>query len=111
MVVIHRLAGVDADGRFFTKGDNNPERDPWTISTTDIRGRAAVRLPSVGSAGTYLRGPIGIAGVFGGLAAWVAFGLLDDAERTDAGDDDVRASSRRGGRGRRRRAATSRPAS
>jgi signal peptidase len=105
MVVIHRLHGIAPDGRFVTKGDNNPEPDPWTIAASDIRGRAIVRIPSAGLVGSYLRGPIGIAGIFGGLASWVAFGLLED------GDKPVTASTRRGGRKRLRRAATSRPAS
>jgi signal peptidase len=102
MVVIHRLDGLADDGRFFTKGDNNPERDPWTIATSDIRGTALVRLPSVGALGGYLRGPLGIAGIFGGLAAWVAFGMLDEKDATD----DVRPTSRRVGRTRRQRAVT-----
>jgi hypothetical protein len=98
MVVIHRLDGVADDGRFFTKGDNNDERDPWTIAASDIRGTAFVRLPSVGALGAYARGPLGIAGIFGGLAAWVAFVML--------GDKDVKPSSRRGVLRRRPPAAT-----
>jgi signal peptidase len=103
MVVIHRLDGVAEDGHFFTKGDNNPERDPWTISTSDIRGTSVVRLPSVGAIGGYVRGPLGIAGVFGSLAAWVAFGLLDDKP---APKHALTRSSQRAERRRQRRAAT-----
>ena len=102
MVVIHRIVGVAPQGGFVTQGDNNPEIDPWTITDGDVRGRAVVRLPGVGLASSYVRSPIGIAGIFGGLAAWAVFGLLDES---------VSPASRRGGRGRRRPAATSRPAS
>ena len=102
MVVIHRIVGVAPEGGFLTQGDNNPEPDPWRITADDVRGRAALRLPGVGLASSYVRSPIGIAGIFGGLATWAAFGLLDET---------VSRASRRGGRGRRLRAVTSRRAS
>lgn len=75
MVVIHRLHAL-AGGRFSTKGDNNPDPDPWTIAPSDIRGGADLRLAGVGNALAIVRGPLGVAGLFGGLAAWVALGML-----------------------------------
>lgn len=107
MVVIHRIVAEGADG-FTTQGDNNPDADPWKVSATDMRGRAALRVPALGNVTGMLRGPLGIAGIFGGLASWVAFGLLDPREGKEK---DVTRSSRRGARTRLRRAATSRPAS
>lgn len=102
MVVIHRIVGLAPEGRFRTQGDNNPEADPWTIDAGDVTGRAAVRLPAVGLVSSYVRSPIGIAGIFGGLAAWAVFGLLDEA---------VTRTTPRVGLGRRLRAVTSRRAS
>ena len=109
MVVIHRIVGL-RDGRFVTQGDNNPELDPWTIDAGDIRGEAALRIPRAGSVTSQLQSPVGLAGVFGSLAGWVAMGALPKKRRP------AHAATRRhpptplGEPGRPPRAATSPPA-
>ncbi len=36
--VTHRVVRVLDGGRFLTKGDNNPEVDPWTVEARHYRG-------------------------------------------------------------------------
>ena len=64
-LVIHRIVEIQADGSFVFQGDNNPAVDPWRISSTDLAGHVAVRLPGVGKAMTLLLSPT----ILGGLAA------------------------------------------
>lgn len=57
--VIHRIASVAPAGAqqvLTTKGDNNPTADVWHPATSDVLGRALIRLPAIGKAfggGTY----------------------------------------------------------
>lgn len=106
MVVIHRIVGRAPEGRFVTQGDNNPERDPWSIAAEDVTGAAFGRVPAAGMLSTYLRGPLGLAAVVGGLAAWVAMGFLSPGPTPEVNPSTPPDAPRR-----RRRAATSRPAS
>ena len=87
MVVIHRISGIDADGRIETLGDNNPEPDPWRITVGDVEGEAVVRLPGAGTAVYALRHPATLALVAGGLATWAALGTSrrDEAATSSAG--------------------------
>lgn len=64
-LVIHRIVEIQADGSFVFQGDNNPAVDPWRISSTDLAGHVAVRLPGVGKAMMLLLSPT----ILGGLAA------------------------------------------
>ena len=51
--VIHRIIAVDDSGEepvFTTQGDNNPSVDPWKFSTTDVVGKATLRVPRIGVA-------------------------------------------------------------
>jgi signal peptidase len=51
-LVIHRVVAVKDTGYarlFSTKGDNNPERDPWRVSTGAVVGGVAVNFPWLGS--------------------------------------------------------------
>jgi signal peptidase I len=59
-VVTHRVVAV-VDGRVSTKGDANRTADPWTLSLSQIVGRAVATLPWAGYVLVYLRQPQGLA--------------------------------------------------
>lgn len=51
--VIHRIIAKGdggADTSFTTQGDNNPSVDPWSFTTDDVVGEAALRVPRIGAA-------------------------------------------------------------
>jgi signal peptidase len=59
-LVTHRIVEVapksEAGGRaFFTKGDANAQRDPWTVALPDGAGRLAFELPVAGHAFVYVK--------------------------------------------------------
>ena len=64
-LVIHRIVDIRADGSYVFQGDNNPAVDPWKISSADLAGHVAIRLPGVGRALALLLSPT----ILGGLAA------------------------------------------
>jgi signal peptidase I len=45
--IIHRVVEINSDG-IKTKGDNNQYGDPWTISKSDIYGKAILKFPLLG---------------------------------------------------------------
>jgi signal peptidase I len=47
-IMLHRLAGIDTNGRLVTAGDANPEVDSATIARIDIIGQAVLLIPFVG---------------------------------------------------------------
>lgn len=47
-VLVHRLQGVDADGRLVTRGDANAGPDGTPVPRADLIGVAVVRVPMVG---------------------------------------------------------------
>lgn len=38
MRVTHRIIKIQ-DGKIYTKGDNNPDRDPWSVMKDQVEGR------------------------------------------------------------------------
>lgn len=34
--VIHRVIGIETDGSFITKGDANPQADPWRVTPDEV---------------------------------------------------------------------------
>jgi signal peptidase len=66
--VIHRIFSVSDSGVYTTKGDNNPETDPWHFQSSDVMGTALVAVPQVGSVLGVLSNP-SVIGLFGGLLA------------------------------------------
>jgi signal peptidase len=65
--VIHRIIAVDASGHYQTRGDNNPDIDPWRSTARDVMGR---EIFSLAGAGTFLgpaSAPAALGLVFGGL--------------------------------------------
>jgi len=71
-LVLHRIVGVGADGRFTLLGDNNPAPDPWRPDPADVAGRAWVGLPGAGQLLAFVLGPVTLAA----LAAAVVVAAL-----------------------------------
>jgi signal peptidase len=61
-LITHRIIGVDPEDatRFITQGDNNEDPDPVTLASSEIKGKFAFRLPSMGYALVYSKTPIGL---------------------------------------------------
>lgn len=72
---IHRVVEelvVDGETLFKTKGDSNPSEDPWSVSAENVIGEYAGKVPYLGLAVLFLRGPIGLASI----AALIALSFL-----------------------------------
>jgi len=75
--VIHRIVSVQTvDGAmvYGTRGDNNPQADPWVIGDADVLGRAVLRLPGVGIALTPDGAPIVLAVALGAVVTLLLWG-------------------------------------
>ena len=46
---------------FKTKGDNNPTEDQWKVPAKNVVGKYAGKIPYIGLAALFLRGPFGLA--------------------------------------------------
>lgn len=71
--VIHRIASVKSTADtvvYQTKGDNNPDPDPWTVSKNDIYGKKIIQIPNLV---TVMRGTTASLIVGGILAILVIF--------------------------------------
>jgi len=80
-LITHRVAGI-RDGLLVTKGDNNHEVDPWTISPDAVIGAPVVRVPYLGFVLQRLRGPLGWFVFILLPAAWVIFSSIRRFETT-----------------------------
>ncbi|MFA5869712.1 MAG: signal peptidase I [Candidatus Bathyarchaeia archaeon] len=63
---VHRVVEelvVDGETLFKTKGDSNPGGDPWSVSAENVIGKYAGKVPYLGSAVLFLRGPIGLTSI------------------------------------------------
>ena len=47
-LVVHRIASVDASGRFTMLGDNRVTTDQWRPRASDVRGEVVLAIPVVG---------------------------------------------------------------
>ena len=48
VLVTHRIATVEADGSYRTRGDANPAPDPWTMTASDVVGEVRGVVPRAG---------------------------------------------------------------
>ena len=48
-LIVHRLIAIDANGRLTTQGDNRRVADGFSLTTSNIVGRAVLRLPKGGT--------------------------------------------------------------
>lgn len=60
-LVIHRIVGGESRNGYWVRGDNREGRDPWRPTEADIVGEAALLVPRIGLAPTYLRTSAGLA--------------------------------------------------
>jgi signal peptidase len=90
-LVIHRIAGGDAEGGFVMQGDNNPTPDIWMPRADDIIGRKVLMVPRLGELMAWARQPAVLAAIVAGLFTAIAVsGGLQRASTDDDGvDDDV----------------------
>lgn len=67
--VIHRIFSIDATSAapiLSSKGDNNPNVDPWRFSVDDVMGKALFSIPTIGSVLGGVTNPI-VVGLASGL--------------------------------------------
>ncbi len=67
--VIHRVFSIDSssgEASYITKGDNNPNLDPWRFSADDVMGKALLHIPAVGAVLGGVSNPI-VVGLASGL--------------------------------------------
>ena len=72
LTVIHRVVDGSAASAYTTKGDNNPEADPWVPTIGQIEGSTWLVLPRAGAILLFLRAPAPLAS----LAAAIAVGMV-----------------------------------
>jgi signal peptidase len=81
-LVIHRIAGGDAEDGYVTQGDNRPFTDPWITRPADILGRPMLTVPGAGQFLLILRSPIVIASISAGAAVYIVLGPPRTSRRT-----------------------------
>ncbi len=87
-LVIHRIAGGDADGGFVMQGDNNPTPDIWMPRADDIIGRKVLMVPRVGELMAWARQPAVLAAIVAGLFTSIAVSGGLSRRSTDADEDE-----------------------
>ncbi|WP_022881992.1 signal peptidase I [Gryllotalpicola ginsengisoli] len=89
-LVVHRLVGVNDDDSLVTKGDANPEVDPWSATRDDITGQGRLLVRYVGLPGFWLSHhealPLALWGSLTLLAIVIAAGTLKRDDRRDGPD-------------------------
>jgi signal peptidase len=56
---VHRVVEIennDGQLRFRTKGDHNPNIDPWNVSFEEVKGRVLFWIPKLGYLSLWIRG-------------------------------------------------------
>jgi len=66
-IVIHRIVGGTAEQGFIMQGDNKERPDLWRPGPQDIIGKKWLHLPGVGHFLAFLRAPLPLATLAGGL--------------------------------------------
>ena len=66
--IVHRIVGIDEEGRYITQGDANPKPDEWKVSAENIKGKFARTIPFFSFINYVAYTP-------GFYVAWVAAGL------------------------------------
>jgi|GEM_PF-6980588 len=69
--ICHRVISVGEE-TLTTKGDANPDPDPWVVPRGEVRGKVDRVIPGVGSLFLFVRSPLGIA-LFAGFFFLLAF--------------------------------------
>ena len=66
-MVIHRIVGGNAEEGFVMQGDNKNAPDLWRPTADDVVGRMWFRVPRAGLFLTFLRQPLALGAVVGGI--------------------------------------------
>lgn len=82
--VVHRVVGVDQDGRFTMLGDNNDEPDMWAPTEADVVGEVVASVPQGGRWMQVLLSPLALAMLCGVL---VMLAIVSDGTRPSDPDD------------------------
>ncbi len=69
-IVIHRVVGGSAADGYELRGDNKDANDPWRPKPGDIVGKAWVHVPGGGRWFEWLREPLNLAVVIGGVSVF-----------------------------------------
>jgi signal peptidase I len=70
-LVVHRIVSVTADNTLVTRGDANPQVDPWQATRKDITGQARLLVPYIGLPGFWLGH-----GDFLAVGGWTAITII-----------------------------------
>jgi signal peptidase I len=68
IIVIHRVVGGSSQEGLVTKGDNRQGPDLWRPTAADVVGKAWIHVPGGGRILAFLRSPLVVATLAGGLA-------------------------------------------
>lgn len=74
--IVHRVVDIQKlDGLMFfkTKGDNNPEVDPWIVPTANVIGKVVYSIPLFGYLMLYLRNVYVLLTVIAALTIWTLY--------------------------------------
>jgi signal peptidase len=92
--IVHRVVEiemVEGDYYYFTKGDNNPTRDPYNRTYSEIVGVVVATIPWLGNISLFLRTPIGIVMMVGLFIAILVLpeiiGNSEGEEQSTKGED------------------------
>jgi len=96
--VIHRIVGGNAEEGFITQGDNKKDPDPWRPKSQDIVGKARFHVPGGGRWLLFVREPVNLGILVGGLAT---LSLLGGGEMKRRWTRNRRGGSRTAPAGRR----------
>lgn len=77
--VTHRVVGINEDGSYITRGDNNDEADASPVSREAVTGTTVFAVPGAGYLVMKLRTPGGIILLIVLTAAFMAAGMLISA--------------------------------
>jgi len=94
--IVHRVIEievVEGDYYYFTKGDNNPTRDPYNRTYSEIVGVVVATIPWLGNVSLFLRTPVGVVVMVGLFIAILVlpeiFGSDEGEESSSLGENEV----------------------
>ncbi len=94
--IVHRVVEIEVvEGNYyyFTKGDNNPTRDPYNRTYREIVGVVVATIPWLGNVSLFLRTPVGVIVMVGLFIAILVlpeiFSSDEDEEQPSVGKDEV----------------------
>lgn len=80
--ITHRVININADGTFVTKGDNNPIKDFYSVSPSDVEDIYVRNLPFMSFFGRLYSTPYGFASTLGVLI--IVFAIMGAVDKKEA---------------------------